>query len=53
VQIYRIPGLGFENSYPNGVGVLLSGKRIVGRMFYGTPSCSCKPMDLMGFVEIE
>jgi hypothetical protein len=53
VQIYRIPGLGFEKSYPNGVGVLLSGKKIVGRMLYGTPSCSCKSMDLMDFVEIE
>ena len=50
MQIYRIPGLGLGKSYPNGVGVLLSGKRIVGRMLYGIPSCPCKQMD---FVEIE
>jgi hypothetical protein len=50
LQVYRIPGLQYGGSYQNGVGLVISDKRIVGRMMYGVPACDCK---LMQIVEIE
>ncbi|OCL08813.1 hypothetical protein AOQ84DRAFT_33570 [Glonium stellatum] len=37
-QVYRIPGLRFRQSLPNGVGLVISAGRIVGRLVYGTPA---------------
>jgi hypothetical protein len=49
-QLYRIPGLGYASSLPNGVGLLIKDKRIVGRMIYGTPACPCRQREM---VEVE
>ncbi len=49
-KLYRIPGLQYTVSYPNGVGLIISNNRIVGRMMFGTPACDCK---LMEIVEIK
>jgi hypothetical protein len=49
-KVYRILGLQYTVSYPNGVGLIISNDHIVGRMMFGSPSCECK---LMEIVEIK
>jgi hypothetical protein len=39
--VYRIPGLCYENTVENGVGLVLKDGRITGRMLYGPPACDC------------
>lgn len=39
--VYRIPGLEFQHSYPNGMGIVLKGGLVVGRMAWATPACEC------------
>ena len=41
LKLYRIPGLRFQHSMENGVGLAISRNRICGRMIYGTPACDC------------
>jgi hypothetical protein len=41
LQVFRIPGLKYESSQRNGVGLVLSDHKIVGRMLYGIPACAC------------
>lgn len=41
IKLYRIPGLQYQRSLPDGVGFLVLGGTIVGRMAYGTPACGC------------
>lgn len=50
LRLYRIPGLQYGNSYRNGVGLVVSNKRVVGRMLYGIPACGC---DVREIVEID
>ena len=45
VYLYRIPELECASSLWDGVGLLISGKEIVGRMIYGIPACSCKVLE--------
>jgi hypothetical protein len=40
-KVYRIPGLCYSNTVENGVGLVLNGGRITGRMLYGPPACDC------------
>ena len=40
-KIYRIPGLCYSKTVENGVGLVLKGGRITGRMLYGPPTCDC------------
>lgn len=40
-KVYRIPGLVYAGSVENGVGLVLDGERITGRMFHGPPACEC------------
>lgn len=42
VQLYRIDGLEYSSTMPNGIGLLISDEQIVGRMISGTPACKCK-----------
>jgi hypothetical protein len=46
-KVYRIPGLGYTTSYPNGVGLIISNNRIVGRMMFGSSACECKPIEII------
>ena len=43
-SVYRIQGLGYEGTLPNGVGLVVKNGRIVGKMVYGTPACECQVM---------
>lgn len=50
-KVYRIPGLAYEGSIKDGVGLVIDNEgRITGRMFYGPPACDCR---LMVDVEIH
>jgi len=44
-HVYRIPGLLFDDTVPEGVGIVVCGKRIIGKMAYGTPACSCRHIE--------
>lgn len=39
--LYRIPGLQYDLTLKNGVGMIVKEGRILGRMLYGTPACEC------------
>jgi hypothetical protein len=41
-EVYRIPGLQYAQTSKNGVGIIVSGGKIVGRMVSGAPACDCK-----------
>ncbi|KAF2105924.1 hypothetical protein BDV96DRAFT_655198 [Lophiotrema nucula] len=43
-EVYRFPGLQYYNTLSDGVGIIVSDGRIVGRMIYGTPACDCDQM---------
>ncbi|KAH8602952.1 hypothetical protein B0O99DRAFT_16684 [Bisporella sp. PMI_857] len=49
-QVYRIPGLVYEETIPEGVGLVVSQGRIIGRMAYGMPACSCHKMELVELI---
>jgi hypothetical protein len=44
-QVYRIPGLLFDQTVPEGVCLVVSGTRIIGKMAYGAPACDCHRME--------
>ena len=46
-QVYRIPGLLYDDTIPEGVGIVVEGKRIIGKMMYGTPACDCSRLELV------
>ena len=46
-QVYRIPGLLYDETIPEGVGLVVSGQRIIGKMSYGTPACECHKLELV------
>ena len=46
-QVYRIPGLLYDDSIPEGVGLVIKGKGIIGKMQYGMPACSCHKRELV------
>jgi hypothetical protein len=49
-NVYRIPGLGYNTSYYNGVGLIISNNRILGRIVLEIPACECK---VIGAIEIH
>lgn len=53
-QVYRISGLLYDDTVPEGVGIVVEGKRIIGKMMYGTPACECSELELveMGSVNV-
>ena len=50
---YRIEGLGYHFARREGVGVLVEGRRIVGRMSWATPACGCDVESLREMVSVE
>ncbi|KAI1874601.1 hypothetical protein JX265_004809 [Neoarthrinium moseri] len=42
-RLYRIPGLLYDDTLPDGVGIAVANGKIVGRMAYATPACECHP----------
>ena len=40
-QVYRIPELLFDESVPDGVGLVVCRETVIGKMIYGTPYCDC------------
>ncbi|RDW72878.1 hypothetical protein BP6252_06785 [Coleophoma cylindrospora] len=40
-EVFRIPGLLFDETVPQGVGLVITDGRIIGKMSYGTPACGC------------
>jgi hypothetical protein len=47
-QVYRIPGLLYDLTIPEGVGIVLWDQQIIGKMIYGTPACECHILELVG-----
>ena len=45
--LYRVPGLQYERSLKDGVGIIVTEKRILGRMVYGVHACSCRNIELL------
>lgn len=43
-RVYRIQGLGYEGTLPDGVGLIVKDGKVVGKMVYGTPACPCEVM---------
>ncbi|CVK86180.1 uncharacterized protein FMAN_06457 [Fusarium mangiferae] len=41
-KAYRIPGLKYLCSEKDGLAVLVQGNKVVGRMIWATPACSCR-----------
>jgi hypothetical protein len=46
-KLYRIPGLSYQFSNPNGVGLVISRNKIVGRMVFGSPACGCRTREVV------
>jgi hypothetical protein len=46
-QLYRIPGLLYDQSVPDGIGIVVSKTKIIGRMDYGTRACGCRRMKVV------
>ncbi len=44
-KAYRIPGLRYEFTHPEGAGFLLKHRRIVGRFIWGTLTCECHRLE--------
>ena len=44
-QVYRIPGLVYDDTVPDGVGIVVQRKLIMGKMMYGMPSCQCRRLE--------
>lgn len=45
LALFRIPGLGYASSLVDGVGLVISGERLVGRFIYGTRACDCRNIE--------
>ncbi|TGJ83605.1 hypothetical protein E0Z10_g5188 [Xylaria hypoxylon] len=49
-ELYRIPGLLYDDTIVEGTGLVVCEGRIVGKMAYATPACECR---ISEFVEIK
>ncbi|GAP87306.2 hypothetical protein SAMD00023353_2701090 [Rosellinia necatrix] len=47
-EMYRIPGLLYDDTVAGGVGLVVREGRIVGKMAYATPACGCRVRELVG-----
>ena len=52
-QVYRIPGLLYDETVPDGTGLVMSGEKIIGKMTYGTPACQCHRLERVGIRSCE
>ncbi|KAF5968959.1 hypothetical protein FBULB1_10472 [Fusarium bulbicola] len=46
-KAYRIPGLKYLCSEKDGLAILVQGDKIVGRMIWATPACSCRKTEVV------
>ena len=46
-ELYRIPGLLYDDTVAEGVGLVISEGIIVGKMAYATPACECRISELV------
>jgi hypothetical protein len=46
-QVYRIPGLLYDETVPEGVRLVICGQKIIGKMTYGTPACECHRLEIV------
>ncbi|KAF4499609.1 hypothetical protein FAGAP_4159 [Fusarium agapanthi] len=46
-KAYRIPGLKYLCSEKDGLAILIQGDKIVGRMIWATPACSCRKTEVV------
>ncbi|CAH0050247.1 unnamed protein product [Clonostachys solani] len=53
-QVYRIPGLLYDDTVPGGVGIVVQENRILGKTMYATPACACGRLETveLGVVEL-
>lgn len=52
-RIYRIPGLLFDETVRDGVGIVLSDGKIIGKMSYGPPACeACEGQSRMMLIKL-
>ncbi|KAF2810738.1 uncharacterized protein BDZ99DRAFT_288057 [Mytilinidion resinicola] len=40
-QLFFIPGLAYQYSVPNGMGIIVENEEILGRVRFGVPACNC------------
>ncbi|KAI1156159.1 hypothetical protein F4825DRAFT_446903 [Nemania diffusa] len=46
-EMYRVPGLLYDDTVVGGVGLMVAAGRIVGKMAYATPACECRLSELV------
>ncbi|KAI3320010.1 hypothetical protein HD806DRAFT_243513 [Xylariaceae sp. AK1471] len=46
-EMYRIPGLLYDDTVAEGAGLMVCDGRIVGKMAYATPACACRISELV------
>ncbi|KAI0429271.1 hypothetical protein F5Y09DRAFT_310649 [Xylaria sp. FL1042] len=46
-EMYRIPGLLYDDTVAEGVGLVICEGRIVGKLAYATPACDCRISELV------
>jgi hypothetical protein len=39
--VYHIPGLSYQQSVPEGMGVVVENEKVIGRVRFGVSKCSC------------
>lgn len=49
-KVYRIPGLTYSDGVQGGIGIVLQEGRLVGRMLYGAPICSCRCQEVVRII---
>jgi hypothetical protein len=49
-KVYRIPGLEYWGTIPDGVGLVIQERRIVGRMLHGSSTCACRMPEVVEIV---
>ncbi|CAG9980500.1 unnamed protein product [Clonostachys byssicola] len=46
-QLYRIPGLLYDDTVPEGVGIVVQENRVLGKTMYATPACACGRLEMV------
>lgn len=46
-QVYRIAGLLYDDTVPEGVGIVVQDQRVLGKTMYGTPACECRRLEMV------
>ncbi|KAF8846639.1 hypothetical protein BDZ45DRAFT_409230 [Acephala macrosclerotiorum] len=50
-HVFLIPGLLYDLTIPNGVGLVVHDKTIIGKTTYGTPTCECREIRMVDLGE--